>query len=166
MHTPFSGPQARYHRRFEPLVGRLLPAVLLLVALVAPLLGGSAPASAQAAQVQNWDSDTVAVTIQQDGSFTVSERQVFTFEQGTFHGSFRDIDTSRLSGISNVGVAEEGVGPYQNNNSPIDLPRGIYGPAQTFQVLSGDQQVRIIWFYGTLRAPASKTMVITYTVQG
>ncbi|HEX6607569.1 MAG TPA: DUF2207 domain-containing protein, partial [Chloroflexia bacterium] len=127
---------------------------------------GLTPVARAADQNQYWDNDEVTVQIHEDSTFDVTERQGFVFDSGTFHGSYRDIETNRLTGITNVSVSEDGVGAYQTDNTPIDLKAGKYGPPRTFQVLDQSGSKRIIWFYGTLDAPAHKTMVIKYTVSG
>src|SRR4051812_13001315 len=148
--------------------GRGLP-MLLLLALAVLLAPGllPAPAAAQSAeQVQYWDNDEITIAIQPDGTFDVTERLGYVFQSGTFNGSFRDIDPSRLTGISNVSVSEDGVGAYRQDNTPLDLPEGKFGPPRTYQVIDNNGQRRIIWFYGRLNAPARKTMVVKYRVSG
>ena len=143
---------------------RIAGALLVLLALLLPV--GLTPPAYAADQHQYWDNDEVTVQIHPDSTFDVTERQGFVFDSGTFHGSYRDIETNRLTGITNVSVSEEGVGAYRPDNTKIDIENGDYGPPQTFQVLNESGHKRIIWFYGTLQSPAKKTMVIKYTVTG
>ncbi|HMA35219.1 MAG TPA: DUF2207 domain-containing protein, partial [Chloroflexia bacterium] len=139
--------------------------VCIAAALLTPILW-TPGAAAQATQVQHWAGDDVTIQVHPDSTFDVTERQLFVFDQGTFHGSYRDIETRRLTGLSNVSVTEEGAGPYRLDNTSYDLDKGRYAPPQTFQVTNMGKQQRIIWFYGVLQAPARKTMIIHYTVSG
>ena len=79
----------------------------------------------------------------------VTERQVFSFDVGTFHGSYRDISMRRLSDITDYSVSEEGVGPYTYDPVDINIEKGKYGPPRTYQMLDNFGSKRIIWFYNT-----------------
>jgi hypothetical protein len=72
-------------------VARAAGALLILLALLLPAT--LAPAAHAADQNQYWDSDDVTVQIHEDSTFDVTERQGFVFAGGTFHGSYRDIET-------------------------------------------------------------------------
>ena len=141
-----------------------LIALFALLALLPALL--ARPVQAQAAQVQHWGTFAVIAQINPNSTFNVTEQQELVFDSGTFRGSFRYIPTNRLTGITDVGVAEQDVGRYQADNTPIDLANGRLGPAHTFQVLHESGRDRIIWFYGTVQSPARKVMIITYKISG
>src|SRR5215218_3199264 len=139
--------QAFNSRQFAPGRRAARGLMLALLALVLLLPLAFAPgAAAQTSQEQHWDRVDVTIQINPDSTFDVTEQQEFVFDQGTFNGSYRDIDPSRMTGISDVSVTEEGFGPYRPDNSPIDLSNGKFGPPHTFQMIDNDGKRRIIWF--------------------
>src|SRR5437870_4265493 len=71
----------------------MMAALLLAPALLSPA------ARAQEANVQNWDHDAVTVSVHADSTFDVSERQEFVFEKGVFHGSWRDVFTTKMTDL-------------------------------------------------------------------
>ena len=100
---------------------------LLALLLLAPL--GVTPRAYAADQVQDWDSDNVTVQINPDSTFDVTEQQGFNFRQGTFHGSYRDIDSGRLTGIS----AQRGA--HSNNLVSCHADSGS-GPAEEHSLIT------------------------------
>jgi hypothetical protein len=146
--------------RFWCLVSGVLLGIAILGAVVAR------PAAAQTTQQYHWDRDDVTITLQPDSTFVVEERQQIVFDQGTFHGSWRDIETAHMTSLTGVSVQEEGGAPYAENNAAFDLSAGQFLPPQTFQVVRQSGQRRIIWFYGDLQAPARKIIILRYTVHG
>ncbi|HMA34723.1 MAG TPA: DUF2207 domain-containing protein, partial [Chloroflexia bacterium] len=124
------------------------------------------PAGAQSAKTRHWTADQVTLAVQPDATFDVREQLAMVADAGTWHSAYRDIDTTHLTAIDNVSVAEEGAGAYRLDSSDFDLDKGVYGPPQTFQVVGGLGSTRIVWFYAALAPPGHKTFTLHYTVHG
>ena len=68
---------------------------------------GSGPARQSPSLWKNYD---VTLTLNQDGTFHVVERQVVDFTGGPFTYAFADIPLGRVDEITNVKVSEERTG--------------------------------------------------------
>ena len=90
--------------------------IVLLLAIVATQI---APRDA-AAQSVVWADYDVTLTLREDGSFHVVERQVVDFEGGPFSFAFADLQLARVEDITNVTVAEQRgseIVPYAQDRS-------------------------------------------------
>ena len=85
-----------------------LLALILVIAVALP--------TAAQTKTLYWDRFDVDITVNQDGTFDVAEKQVIQFTSGTFTGGFRSIDNNLTEGITNVTVEDEN-GAYVQNSS-------------------------------------------------
>ena len=74
---------------------------LVLVAMLAT------PGTASAKEL-HWEQYDITIDLHNDGSFTVTEAQVISFDVGTFREGFAVIPLGRVDEITNVQVAEVG----------------------------------------------------------
>ena len=131
---------------------RWLPALLIAVSVLA----AAAPWRAEAQdQTLYWDRFDVDITVNQDGTFDVVETQAITFTSGTFRRGFRSIDGSKLTGITDIGVAD-GSGAYEASTSQAP---------GTFDVEQQGQNTVINWYFDPT-SDATRTFTISYRVDG
>ncbi len=77
------------------------------VALLAILTLAITPAAAATKSLQ-WTRLDSEITVLPNGDLQVVETNAINFTSGTFTYGYRDIDTSRLTGVSNIQVTEQG----------------------------------------------------------
>ena len=116
------------------------------VALLAILTLAVAPAAAETKSLQ-WTRLDSDITVQPNGDLQVVETNVINFTSGSFTYGYRDIDTSRLTGVSNIQVTEEGQQLRVATSQPED---NIF---------------RITYYFSAARNE-ERTFKIAYTVQG
>src|ERR671911_2205852 len=95
-------------------------AALSLAMLVIALVASDIASPSVSAQSVVWANYDVTLTLRQDGSFHVVERQVVDFEGGPFSFAFADLQLARVEDITNVAVSEERgseIVPYVQDNS-------------------------------------------------
>jgi len=102
-----------------------------------------------------WQRLDVDMTVNEDGTLRVEETQEIVFTSGTFTFGTRDIDTSRLDGISDVEVREGGR-VYQNSSS---------GAPYTFSTAREGRDFRIKWNFPET-GDSAHVYTIAYTVHG
>lgn len=132
----------------------------VLAALVAALL--ITPGSVQAKSVV-WNNYDVTLTLNQDGSYHVAERQTIDFIGGSFSGGTATIPLTRIDGITNVKVSEIASGattPY----SYVAWSRFTERP-QTYSWTTTGTQVEIDWGFGSVYSEV-RTFLLEYDVQG
>jgi uncharacterized membrane protein YgcG len=128
-----------------------LSGLLLLVLVLA--LGGAARAQDKTLYWQRYDVD---ITVQTNGDFRVVETQELVFTSGTFRYGERDIEMTRLSGIGDVTVAEEGGPQYALSAS---------GEPYTYNVWEEGGYTKIRYNFPPT-SDARRTIIISYTVSG
>jgi uncharacterized membrane protein len=116
------------------------------VALLAVLALTITPAAAETKSLQ-WTRLDSDITVLPNGDLQIVETNVINFTSGSFTYGYRDIDTSRLTGISNVSVTENG---------------------QPLRVVTSEPDTdvfRITYYYSTAHNE-ERTFKVAYTVQG
>ncbi len=116
------------------------------VALLAILTLAITPAAAATKSLQ-WTRLDSEITVLPNGDLQVVETNVINFTSGTFTYGYRDIDTSRLTGVSNIQVTEQG---------------------QPLRVVTSepDDNVFRITYYFSAASNEERTFKIAYTIQG
>lgn len=125
--------------------------VLLTLVL---LLAVALPASAQSKSLY-WDRFDVDITVNQDGTFDVAEKQTIVFTAGTFTFGYRSIDTHLTSDITDIRVSDAR-GEYVENNS---------AQPGTFTVTPNGSHLEIRWYFEDA-ADESRTFTVSYRVHG
>jgi uncharacterized membrane protein YgcG len=121
---------------------------LLLVLFVA------VPVSAQDKRVV-WNRFDVDITVNQDGSFDVVEKQEIQFIGGPFHYGFRDIDKKHTEGITEIRVGDVS-GAYLQNDS--EAPG-------TFYIEDRGDSIYVKWFFDDT-TDETRTFFVSYKVHG
>ena len=116
------------------------------VALLALFGLFSTPAVAQTKTLQ-WTRLDSDITVMPNGNLQIVETNVIDFTSGTFTFGYRDIDTSRLTGITNIKVTENGQ-PLRVVTSQPD--------STTFRIK----------YYFSPATDEERTFKVAYTVQG
>jgi Predicted membrane protein (DUF2207) len=141
-------------RRLARLFG-LVALVLVLFAAFSPM--AHERAVAKSARYINFD---VTLTLRNDGSFHVVERQRVQFAGGTFMNGHRSIPTTRTTGIENIKVSEAGAGPYRE----VDMA-DLTSTIDAFSVFVTSTRASIYWTYDPIY-DGEKTFVVEYDVRG
>ncbi|MCL5997021.1 MAG: DUF2207 domain-containing protein [Chloroflexi bacterium] len=113
---------------------------------VAVIVTAASPALAESKSLQ-WNNLDVDITVMPNGELQIVETNIINFTSGSFSFGYRDIDTSRLTGIRDVQVTELGQ-PLQVETSRPESD--IY---------------RIKYYFSPARNEA-RTFEIAYTIQG
>jgi uncharacterized membrane protein YgcG len=142
----------------------LVPLMLaLLLALVSTFTAGSAFAQTRSYHMDPYNSD---ITLNQDGSFDVTETLTYVYDSGSFHRGTRNIPLDRVEKIDNIRVAELVNGQpqdyQQTGYDPDDSTSGVPG---TYGTLTGDNILNIRWVYDYTEN-ASRTFLVSYHVIG
>ena len=82
---------------------RLIALAVWAAVLLGALVAAPGHASAKTAQWLNYD---VTVTVNDDGSFHVAEKQEVQFSGGAFHFGYRDIKTGLTEGVQHLKITE------------------------------------------------------------
>jgi uncharacterized membrane protein YgcG len=116
------------------------------VALLAILTLVITPAAAETKSLQ-WTRLDSDITVLPNGDLQIVETNVINFTSGTFSFGYRDIDTSRLTGVSNIQVTEQG---------------------QQLRVATSEPDTNVfrITYYFSSARNEERTFKIAYTVQG
>jgi len=123
--------------------------IILLIALFVAF-----PASAQSKSVV-WNRFDVDITVNQDGTFDVVEKQEIFFSGGPFTYGYRNLDKKYTEAINNIQVGDV-QGAYLQNNS--EQPG-------TFYVEDRGDSIYIKWFFDETTDTA-RTFYISYKVHG
>jgi len=123
--------------------------IILLLALFVAV-----PVSAQSKSVV-WNRFDVDITVNQDGTFDVVEKQEIYFSGGPFHFGYRDINTDYTEGITDLLVGDVN-GVYLQNRS--EQPG-------TFYVEDRGNSLYVKWFFDET-TDAARTFYISYKVHG
>ena len=129
---------------------RVFCVVVLLVLLMAMV----STASAQSKTLY-WQRIDVDITVNEDGTLRIEETQEIVFTSGTFTFGTRDIDMSKLDGISDVEVREGG---RSYNRSSSEAP-------YTFSMGSEGGDFRIKWHFPEI-GDSTHVYTLAYTVHG
>jgi hypothetical protein len=127
------------------LAHRLRSVLLVGVALVLGLAALPGHAQTKSLEWQRLDTD---ITVLPNGDLQIAETNVIDFTSGTFTFGFRDIDQSRLTGISDIVVTE--------NDQPLE----------TEIVTTEDGSLRIKYYFLTPARDEQRTFVLRYLVSG
>ena len=139
-------------------IGRWLIALVLLGAVAALI----APGTARARSVE-WATYDVTLTLNEDSSFRVVERQEVEFTGGPFSFAFAEIPTTRMDDIRNITVSEVRDGqtiPYAEVGATRNDEE-----AETFVVEPERNAVRITW-YMPRTVDETRTFLLEYDVVG
>ena len=131
---------------------------LMLVALV--LLASPDEAAARSVA---WDRYDVTLTLNDDGSYHVVERQEVEFTDGPFSFAFAEIPTTRVDDLVNVRVSEERDGqaiPYEEVGATRNDEE-----AETYVVEPSRDAMRITW-YMPPTVDETRTFLLEYDVIG
>ena len=131
---------------------KLFSVALLLVVL---LLAFGGPAQAQDKTLY-WQRYDVEITVQKNGDLRVTETQELVFTSGTFSYGQREIELTRLAGISDVVVGELGKQQYR---------RSDVGAEYTYRVFQEGNRLKVRYNFPPT-TDARRTIVIAYTVSG
>ena len=131
---------------------KLFP-VMLLVVVTFLVLGSTALAQDKTLYWQRYDVD---IAIQKSGDLRVQETQELVFTSGTFKYGEDDIDLSDLSGITDVGVSEQGGPTYTESDS---------GAQYTYSLSQDNGQLAIRYNFPPSQ-DSRRTIVLAYTVSG
>ncbi len=101
---------------------------MLAVALMAmAFLGGAAAALAETKSLE-WQRLDTDIVVQPNGDLRITESNLIAFTSGTFSFGYRDIDLSRLTGIDDIRVTENGQPIVYETSSDGDTLRIKYYP--------------------------------------
>ena len=109
------------------------------------------PTQAQEAKTFEWQRLDVDLTVLQNGDLRVVEKNVIRFTSGRFTFGYRDINQSRLIGISDIKVTEG-----SERSAPIRY--------ETTNADNGD--FRIKYYFATPAQNEVRTIMLAYTVSG
>ncbi|HET7056872.1 MAG TPA: DUF2207 domain-containing protein, partial [Thermomicrobiales bacterium] len=136
-----------------------VPAILILAAMMVVVgLDLASPRGAEARSV-TWKSYDVTLTLNGDGTFHVSERQVVDFTGGPFTFAFADIPLTRVEDITNITVSER----RGNNSVPYD--RVGTKDSETVTVQRSSAAMHVTW-YMPPTSNQERTFVLEYDVIG
>jgi len=130
----------------------LLAAILLLVS----------PDEAAARSVA-WDRYDVTLTLNDDGSYHVVERQEVEFTGGPFSFAFAEIPTTRVDDLVNIRVSEERDGsavPYEEVGATRNDEE-----AETYVVEPSRGAIKITWYMPST-IDETRTFLLEYDVIG
>jgi hypothetical protein len=135
---------------------RLLPrfsAALLLAALATALL---APAVLARARAVVWRQFDVDMTVQTDGSLSVTETQVIEFQDGPFHVGFASIPLEGSDGVTLVAVGDEtrDYQPASGGETPY-----------TYTTFFEDGYLNVEWYFPET-FDETRTFHLTYNILG
>jgi hypothetical protein len=146
-------------RRTSRLTGQsVLRLVSCLSVLIGVALGWVYPEEAAARSVA-WRNYDVTLTLNEDATFHVVERQVVDFEGGPFSYAFAEIPLTRVDEITNVRVSEE------RSGRAVEYDRSRSNDAETFE-LEQDSQALIITWYMPRTSDEQRTFLLEYDVAG
>lgn len=140
---------------------RAAAVLMVLAALVSGLL--AMPGIVQAKSVV-WNGYDVTLTLNQDGSYHVAERQTIDFIGGSFSGGTATIPLTRIDGIDNVKVSEIAESGAATPYREITWNRYTESP-QTYSWSTTSSQVEIDWGFGPVSSEV-RTFLLEYDVQG
>jgi hypothetical protein len=165
MMSTFNGnvgkPPERGDRRFAGLLASTLFFVLLLGALL-PLQ--ARPAAAQTKAVE-WTKFDVGLTLRDDGSYHVEERQVVDFSGGPFRGAWRSIPTARIDGLPLNSISVKEV-TNSGTKAYTFVPLDSYSEdPNTYTVSETASEVSIRWGFPRTYNE-TRTFLIDYDVFG
>jgi len=125
----------------------IIAGLLLAAALSGVSLLGALPALAESKsfQWQRLDSD---ITVEPNGDLSIVETNVVDFTEGTFTFGYRDIDQSRLTGITDIQATD--------NGQPLQV--------ETSETEDGD--LRITYYFLAPVENEQRTIVLSYRIQG
>ena len=112
------------------------------------------PASAQSKSVV-WNRFDVDITVNQDGTFDVVEKQEIYFSGGPFTYGYRDLNKRYTEAITDIRVGDVN-GVYSQNHS---------GQPGTFYIEDRGDSLYIKWFFDAT-TNAARTFYISYKVHG
>ena len=135
-----------------------LAAASLILLLVAIVVSQFAPRDA-AAQSVVWESYDVTLTLRDDGSFHVVERQVVDFEGGPFSYAFADLQLARVEDITNVSVSEE----RGSEIVPYSLERTE--DPETYALRQTESALNVRW-YMPRTVDQQRTFILEYDIIG
>ena len=120
---------------------------MLAVALVAmAFLGGATAALAETKSLE-WQRLDTDIVVQPNGDLRITESNLIAFTSGTFSYGYRDIDMSRLTGIDDIRVTE--------NGQPIQ-----------YETSSDGDTLRITYTFSTPARNETRQIVLEYTAKG
>ncbi len=125
--------------------------VLALVFVFVGLFAQAGTTFAQEAKTFEWQRLDVDLTVLSNGDLRVVEKNVIRFTSGRFTFGFRDINQSRLIGISDIKVTEG-----SESSTPIR--------SETATSDAGD--FRIKYYFATPAQNEVRTITLAYTVSG
>ena len=134
----------------------LVGAALLLMVALATFLAGAPAAAAQTQGEPYAERFDVAIDLQSDGSFIVTETQIVRFASSPARHGFREIPLDRVESISDVAVASTDI-QYR--------PGGGSETANSYDVTRQGKVLRVDWYFPPT-ANASRTFVLRYRVLG
>ena len=130
----------------------LIALMLLILATV------TAPRDA-AAQSVVWEDYDVTLTLREDGSFHVVERQVVDFDGGPFSYAFADLQLARVEDISNVAVSE------QRGSEVVQYTQARSEEPETYTVRQTNLALNVRW-YMPRTVNQQRTFILEYDVIG
>jgi hypothetical protein len=146
-------------RRTSRLTGQsVLRLVSCLSVLIGVALGWVYPEEAAARSVA-WRNYDVTLTLNEDATFHIVERQVVDFEGGPFSYAFAEIPLARVDDITNVQVSEERGGRI------IEYDSSRSNDAETFALERDSQALTITW-YMPRTSDEQRTFLLEYDVVG
>lgn len=125
--------------------------VVMLLVLVSP--------RTMAAQSVVWEDYDVTVTLREDGSFHVVERQVVNFEGGPFSNAFADLRLGRVEDITNVSISEE------RGSEIVSYTRDRSSDPESFTIRQSTSALEVRWFMPRT-FNEQRTFVLEYDVIG
>jgi uncharacterized protein (TIGR04222 family) len=120
--------------------------IVCTVAILATLTLAILPTAAETKSLQ-WKRLDSDITVLPNGDLQVVETNVIDFTSGSFSYGYRDVDTSRLTGVSNIQVTENGEQLRVATSEP-------------------DTNVFRITYYFSSARNEERTFKIAYTVHG
>ncbi|HET7481378.1 MAG TPA: DUF2207 domain-containing protein, partial [Actinomycetota bacterium] len=99
------------------------------------------------------------VTVERDGSVTVTEDLTYAFD-GPFTGGYRDVPVRPGESITNISVSENGRAYSPGASAEL----GSSGAPDTFGTADIDNAMRIVWHYQAFNE--TRTFTVSYTFTG